>query len=150
MNQHLRQVHGKDKPNNEHEMKLETISVSERNAESSSEFQYICQDCGRRFRLKCTLTAHRTIHSNERPWECWLCHRSFKRRKLLKVHTRTHTEYAAIGCDICGKRFRRNIQRDNHIKERHNAPVPKRVKKPPPPPRARKLLDDDWNMREMA
>lgn len=40
------------------------------------EFQYACNDCGRRFRLKCTLTAHRTIHSNDRPFECWMCHRS--------------------------------------------------------------------------
>lgn len=40
------------------------------------EFQYACNECGRRFRLKCTLTAHRTIHSTERPFECWMCHRS--------------------------------------------------------------------------
>ena len=63
----------------------------------------------------------------------------FKRRKLLKIHMKIHIEYPTIECDICGKRFRRNIQRDNHIKERHNAPVPKRIKKPPPPPKARKL-----------
>lgn len=63
----------------------------------------------------------------------------FKRRKLLRVHMRIHFHYPTIECDICGKLFRRNIQRDNHIKERHNAPVPKRIKKPPPPPKARKL-----------
>lgn len=55
---------------------------------------------------------------------------------------RIHTQYPTIECHICNKRFRRNIQRDNHIKERHGAPIPKREKKPPPPPKARKLSYD--------
>lgn len=83
MNQHLRQVHEKDKSNNEDEtqqIKNENTLASNAYPESSTanteDFQYACQDCGRRFRLKCTLTAHRTIHSNARPFECWLCHRS--------------------------------------------------------------------------
>lgn len=83
LNQHLRQVHGKEKLNNDDEIcgiNTERIPESKIAAESSTlnpeEFQYACQDCGRRFRLKCTLTAHKTIHSNERPFECWICHRS--------------------------------------------------------------------------
>lgn len=52
---------------------------------------------------------------------------------------RIHTQYPTIECHICNKRFRRNIQRDNHIKERHGAPIPKREKKPPPPPKTREL-----------
>lgn len=67
----------------------------------------------------------------------------FKRRKLLKAHMRIHTQYPTIECEICGKRFRRNIQRDNHIKERHGAPIPKREKKPPPKPKARKCNRSD-------
>lgn len=99
--------------------------------------QYACNTCGRRFRLKCTLTAHQTIHSSLRPFECWMCHRCFKRRKLLRAHMRIHTHYPTIECHICNKRFRRNIQRDNHIKERHGAPLPKKEKKPPLPPKIR-------------
>lgn len=163
----MRQVHRKGKTNDEEESEeVATVSNSEVNTDAAEQptlnmpdFQYACNECGRRFRLKCTLTAHRTIHSTDRPFECWMCHRSyvfdvepapqrnsiffpffrFKRRKLLKAHMRIHTQYPTIECDICGKRFRRNIQRDNHIKERHGAPVPKREKKPPPPPRAREL-----------
>ena len=80
MNQHLRQVHGKEKPNNDTETMARIQPESENNRESSKlnseEFKYECKDCGRCFRLRCTLTAHRTIHSNERPHECWMCHRS--------------------------------------------------------------------------
>lgn len=43
---------------------------------NSKHFKYSCHTCGRKFRLKCTLTAHRTVHSNERPYACYLCHRS--------------------------------------------------------------------------
>lgn len=53
---------------------------------------------------------------------------------------RIHTQYPTIECNICGKRFRRNIQRDNHIKERHGAPIPKRERRQPLPPKARKSI----------
>lgn len=86
LNQHLRQVHGKEKPNNDTEkhVQVETAdlhsipkAVNEKPASlNSEELRYPCNECGRRFRLKCTLTAHRTIHSNVRPFECWMCHRS--------------------------------------------------------------------------
>lgn len=85
MNQHLRQVHGKEKSNNADELTAPSLELNsevkvdsdEQSPENSLlEFQYACNDCGRRFRLKCTLTAHRTIHSNDRPFECWMCRRS--------------------------------------------------------------------------
>lgn len=84
VNQHLRQVHGKEKLNNDGDeksgIKTDGISEAQKNAELSTQdaekFPYACKHCGRRFRLKCTLTAHCTIHSNERPFECWICHRS--------------------------------------------------------------------------
>lgn len=83
VNQHLRQVHGKEAFSNDNEtagIKAEGISELAKNAETSTldpeKFPFACKDCGRRFRLKCTLTAHCTIHSSERPFECWICHRS--------------------------------------------------------------------------
>lgn len=84
LNQHLRQVHGKWRSVEHEDEKVEpTESNSDVKEDAKQlasldlpEFQYACNDCGRRFRLKCTLTAHRTIHSNERPFECWMCHRS--------------------------------------------------------------------------
>lgn len=95
LNQHLRQVHGKEKSNNaddaddDNEGEQEDANKDLEESHSivkaeddqsaslnSPEFQYSCNECGRRFRLKCTLTAHRTIHSNDRPFECWMCHRS--------------------------------------------------------------------------
>ncbi|XP_031638324.1 zinc finger protein 883-like [Contarinia nasturtii] len=144
LNQHLRQVHSKDKSSDCEDMKVENSAESNADLKPEEEpagslnlpeFQYACNACGRRFRLKCTLTAHQTIHSSDRPFECWMCHRCFKRRKLLRAHMRIHTQYPTIECHICHKRFRRNIQRDNHIKERHGAPLPKREKKPPLPPK---------------
>lgn len=43
---------------------------------NSSELKYACNECGRRFRLRCTRNAHRFVHTNERNFECWLCHRT--------------------------------------------------------------------------
>lgn len=82
MNQHLRQVHGKGKLNNDDDksgLKTEKVSESEKSTDTSAnseKFLYSCKDCGRKFRLKCTLREHSSIHSNERPFECWICHRS--------------------------------------------------------------------------
>lgn len=84
LNQHLRQVHGKERSSDDNDPK-ENVADYISNVKSEDEqhgsfdlqeFQYACNECGRRFRLKCTLTAHRTIHSSERPFECWMCHRS--------------------------------------------------------------------------
>lgn len=44
--------------------------------EKQSELKYACNECGRRFRLRCTRNAHRLVHSKERPFECWLCHKT--------------------------------------------------------------------------
>lgn len=90
LNQHLRQVHGKvranddDKINEDDELNEipnesnsdEKNDAAEHSSLNMQDLQYACNVCGRRFRLKCTLTAHRTIHSNDRPFECWMCHRS--------------------------------------------------------------------------
>lgn len=85
LNQHLRQVHGKERSSEYEDEKEETTEsnsdVKDETEQLPSlnlpEFQYVCNECGRRFRLKCTLTAHRTIHSSDRPFECWMCHRSY-------------------------------------------------------------------------
>lgn len=123
--------------NNSNNIPSIKIETKIENPPNTEHFKYSCNDCGRRFRLRCTLIAHRTIHSNERNFECTYCHRCFKRMKLLRVHMRIHLQYPSIPCSICGKFFRRNIQRDNHIKERHGVPAPKREKKPPAPPKKR-------------
>lgn len=131
----MRQIH-LNPENKPHEKKAKKDEKFE-NLPNTEHFKYSCNVCSRRFRLRCTLDAHKPIHSEDRNFECTFCHRAVKRMKLLKVHMRIHTQYPTIPCSICGKLFRRNIQRDNHIKERHHVQPPKKEKKPPAPPKKR-------------
>lgn len=86
LNQHLRKVHGKapytPKPREivaaeviEKLVEKPTIDIAE-NPPEKEHFNETCDICGRKFRLKCTLKAHRTIHFSERKFECTLCHRA--------------------------------------------------------------------------
>lgn len=87
MNQHLRKVHGK-LPYTSRPRDIAASEVVEKlvekpkidNVENAPENEHAkniaCDICFRKFRLKCTLKAHRTIHFPERKFECTLCHRA--------------------------------------------------------------------------
>uniref|UniRef100_A0A3B4A2A0 C2H2-type domain-containing protein n=1 Tax=Periophthalmus magnuspinnatus TaxID=409849 RepID=A0A3B4A2A0_9GOBI len=76
-----------------------------------------CSVCGRSFRFPSLLSAHMTVHSDERPFTCDLCPRSFRRVSHLKRHVEgvhpdgrprpTHI------CPICGtdQKFRSKLER---------------------------------------
>ena len=47
---------------------------------------YQCAECGKRFRVRCRLTAHERVHSGERPFHCEACGETFGRIDNLRRH----------------------------------------------------------------
>lgn len=52
---------------------------------------HMCDQCGRRFKLKSALSVHRKSHLNIRPHVCNVCQKSFVNHKDLQRHDLIHS-----------------------------------------------------------
>jgi hypothetical protein len=67
-----------------------------------------CDQCGKKFASKSSLTGHHKTHIDERPYACEerLCGKRFGCRPDLKRHMMSHTGEKPSACSQCPKRFR--------------------------------------------
>ncbi|XP_052901679.1 zinc finger protein 184-like [Anopheles moucheti] len=84
---------------------------------------YICEDCGKRFRQIITLKNHRKLHKTEKTFSCSVCSKAFKQKFELPIHMVTHTGEQPFPCDQCPARFKRKQALKNH-QHRHVNPRP--------------------------
>ncbi|XP_070225227.1 DNA-binding protein REPIN1 isoform X2 [Bos mutus] len=105
-----------------------------------------CACCGKRFRHKPNLIAHRRVHTGERPHQCPECGKRFTNKPYLTSHRRIHTGEKPYPCTECGRRFRHkpNLLSHSKIHKRSEgsaqggpqppASAPERTPEPPPEP----------------
>ncbi|KAM9845843.1 uncharacterized protein ACBR49_010839 [Aulostomus maculatus] len=73
-----------------------------------------CPDCEKKFKFASSLTAHRVIHTGERPHQCNKCGRCFSFRQSLDRHRSTHKSGRKYDCVICGETFNSLSARTEH------------------------------------
>uniref|UniRef100_A0A914I1P6 C2H2-type domain-containing protein n=1 Tax=Globodera rostochiensis TaxID=31243 RepID=A0A914I1P6_GLORO len=78
----------------------------------TDERPFVCDACGRRFRLRTTLADHWRTHeeaeTHATQFQCSACAKRFLSRSALKLHMRTHTGEAPFRCPerSCSRTFR--------------------------------------------
>nr|CAH7757645.1 unnamed protein product [Callosobruchus chinensis] len=115
----------------------------------SSSDAYVCEECGKRFKIKYKFLLHKTkVHTGIRNFKCETCGKAFftkgnlmthdkmTHKKLrphicefcgtgfsspyaLKTHKRQHTNEKPYVCDQCNEGFRQKVSLRSHLKSKH-------------------------------
>ena len=64
-----------------------------------------CNDCGKTFASRKSLTRHQQLHIGYRLFTCNVCRKTFTSRGNLTRHQQLHSGYKPFSCDVCGKAF---------------------------------------------
>jgi KRAB domain-containing zinc finger protein len=75
---------------------------------------FVCDFCGRKFRSKNSLYAHRTRTHIGKRWQCEYCSESFGKKYLWRIHTQRHLGNRQFVCSVCNKDFASNYSLDTH------------------------------------
>ena len=66
---------------------------------------FCCDQCEKRFALKCNLNRHKLTHGGMKPFSCHQCEKRFVNKAELNQHGFTHSGLKPFSCDQCEKRF---------------------------------------------
>ncbi|XP_053619530.1 zinc finger protein 626-like [Plodia interpunctella] len=77
--------------------------------------QYVCDVCGKSFRLRCAYHNHSLRHSEDFPFKCNFCPYKGRYKELLKTHMKTHTGDYRYMCTECPARFLFKSNLNSHM-----------------------------------
>ncbi|XP_055711458.1 zinc finger protein 99-like [Phlebotomus papatasi] len=75
---------------------------------------FTCEECGKSFGTKGTLTQHKISHTEERPCQCSFCPKKFKNDRQLKQHESSHKE-SGHPCPQCGLKLKSIVTLRMHL-----------------------------------
>lgn len=84
--------------------------------------KYVCDVCGKSFRLRCSYHNHSLRHRTDFAFKCQFCPYKGRYKELLKNHMRTHTGDYRYMCTECPARFLFKSNLNRHILIRHSEP----------------------------
>lgn len=77
--------------------------------------RYVCDICGKSFRLRCAYHNHSLRHSTGFPFKCQICPYRAQYGELLKTHMRTHSGDYRYMCTECPARFLVKSNLNSHM-----------------------------------
>ncbi|XP_069705633.1 uncharacterized protein [Periplaneta americana] len=81
----------------------------------NSEKLFICETCGKTFKLKTQLHTHRLIHTGEKPYGCRFCMKRYPFKHAVITHERLHTGERPYTCSVCNKKFHSRNNLKAHV-----------------------------------
>ena len=67
--------------------------------------QHVCNVCGKAFMTRGTLVTHALLHTGEKTFLCRFCGKSFRLKVEMQRHERSHTGEKPFVCKVCNKAF---------------------------------------------
>lgn len=84
--------------------------------------KYVCDICGKTFRLRVGYHNHRLRHRTDYPFKCNLCPFKGRYAERLKSHMKTHTREYRYMCTECPARFLFKGNLNSHVLLKHKEP----------------------------
>ncbi|CAD0201498.1 unnamed protein product [Chrysodeixis includens] len=102
-----------------------SYSALSRHAKKHTGIQFICDLCGRSFKIKAALVSHMDTHKPIRKHGCDECSRRFAQKSALMLHiNRVHRNLPPpCPCQICPKRYPRMSLLKEHMKSAHGMSI---------------------------
>ncbi|XP_070599907.1 zinc finger protein 253-like isoform X1 [Erythrolamprus reginae] len=90
------------------------VSLTSHKMIQTEEKPYKCLECGKSFRRSSQVTSHKWIHTGKKPYTCTECGKTFTQKGNLNSHKRIHTGEKPYKCTDCGKGFCENASLIKH------------------------------------
>ncbi|XP_058055208.1 oocyte zinc finger protein XlCOF6-like [Anopheles bellator] len=83
------------------------------------DWEFCCEECGKRFPFKSRLTAHMGKVHQKKDIICEECNKPFTKFSIEKHKRTVHGSYTTFTCENCPKTFKTRVSLDRHM-EAHN------------------------------